>query len=267
MITDALDAGGYADVPLDTGHERSGEPLVPLPRHDIAGENYYARTDGENPPYFRPIDGHIAGLWARQSVAEKLARVNLALQPWGLRLFVWDAYRPVSCQAGLWAFAWEQARREAPEADAATIHARVLEFVSDPSGFDPDDPATAPTHATGGAVDLTLQHLGNGALAEMGAGFDEMSPRAASDYYENALKRGEIAPDDTRLLHRRLLHAAMRGEGFVNYPPEFWHFDWGTQMYVRNLAALGGDAPGAAWYGYVRPPEGDARGGSETEER
>jgi len=89
-----------------------------------------------------------------------------------------------------------------------------------------------------------------------------MSERAASDYYERALETGEVVPDDPRLLHRRLLHWAMCAEGFVNYPPEFWHFGWGNQMYLRNLAAntaaLGGDAPRAAWYGYACPPEGEA---------
>jgi len=252
-----IDAGGYAAVPLDARDARAQEPLVALAKYGLAGESYYARADGGNAPYHRPIPGSLSGLWARRSVAEKLSRVNRALQPQGYRLFVWDAYRPVACQRGLWDLCWEQVRAEVPEADDAAIRARVLTFVSDPSGFDPNDPASAPTHATGAAIDLTLQHIDTGALASMGAGFDETSERSASDYYELALERGEIAADDPRLLHRRLLHTAMRVEGFVNYPPEFWHFDWGNQMYIRNLAAMGGDAPRAAWYGYVRPPEGE----------
>jgi len=255
-----LDAGGYGCIPVNARHALHREPLASLTDLGLAGENYYARTDGGNAPYHRPIRGSLSGLWARRSVAEKLSRVNRALRPWGYQLFTWDAYRPVACQRGLWDFFWAQARAEAPDADDETIRARVLTFVSDPSRFDPSDPTTIPTHATGAAVDLTLQHIETGELAEMGAGFDEMSDRAASDHYERALEQGVISPDDPRLLNRRLLHAAMRSEGLVNYPPEFWHFDWGNQMYVRNLAAnpavLGGDAPRAAWYGYVRPPEG-----------
>ncbi len=258
-------------MPVDGLHPLKAEPLVDLAEYGLAGENYYARTDGANAPYHRAIAGHVNGLWARRSVAEKLVRVNRGLQDWGFRLFVWDAYRPVACQRGLWDFWWGQARRDAPDADEAAIRARVLELVSDPSRFDPGDRATIPTHATGAAIDLTLQHTQTGALAEMGAGFDEMSERAASDYHERALERGEIAPDDPRLLYRRLLHSAMREEGFVNYPPEFWHFDWGNQMYVRNLAAnpaaLGGDAPQAAWYGYIRPPQGERGAQSGNRER
>ncbi len=254
-------------MPVDVQHPLNAEPLVSLARCGLAGENFYARTDGENAPYHRPITGHVADLWARRSVAEKLVRVNRGLQEWGFRLFIWDAYRPAACQQGLWDFWWAQARRDAPEADEAAIRARVLEFVSAPSGFNPDDPATIPTHATGAAIDLTLQHLDTGALAEMGAEFDEMGPRAASDHCERALGRGEIAANDPRLFHRRLLHAAMHAEGFVNYPPEFWHFDWGNQMYVRNLAAIGDDAPRAAWYGYIRPPHGESGATPGTGER
>jgi len=257
-----VDAGSYGGVAVDEAHPLFVEPLVNLSAYGLAGENYYARTDGANAPYHRAIAGHINSLWARRSVAEKLVRVNRRLQGWGFHLFIWDAYRPPACQQGLWDFWWERARYEQPDADNAAIRARVLKFVSDPTRFDQHDSTSIPTHATGAAIDLTLQHRETGALVEMGAGFDEMSERAASDYYERALETGEVVPDDPRLLHRRLLHWAMRAEGFVNYPPEFWHFDWGNQMYVRNLAAgseaLGGDAPRAAWYGYACPPEGEA---------
>jgi hypothetical protein len=43
----------------------------------------------------------------------------------------------------------------------------------------------------------------------------------------------------------------MRDAGFVNYPGEWWHFDWGTQMAARF-------APGrVAEYG---PAGGEGRG-------
>ena len=41
----------------------------------------------------------------------------------------------------------------------------------------------------------------------------------------------------------------MIDEGFVNYPAEYWHFDFGNQMYVLNARALGRRYD-AAWYGY-----------------
>lgn len=251
-----LDAGGYGEVPVDQSHPLYHEPLVELRRLGLAGESYYARTDGANPPYGQTIDGHLQELWCRKSVAEKLAKVNARLEKTGFELYVLDAYRPIECQRGLWFFFSRKAALELPDASPGERRAHVLRFVSDPSQFDAADSRTWPTHTTGAAVDLTLRHRDTGRLAEMGAGFDEMSETSNSDYFERALAQGKIARDDERVRNRRILHAAMRAEGFVNYPPEFWHFDWGNQMFIRNLRAIGGDAPRSAWYGYVASPEG-----------
>ncbi len=250
----AMDAGGYGAVPVDTGHPLFAEPLADPRDHGVAGENWYSRTDGGNAPYGRAIAGEWRGIWCRKSVAEKLAKVNAQLRKSGFELFVMDALRPIERQFALWDFFHEKARRDMPGASAAELHAHVLQFVSDPTRFNLTDPTSWPTHTTGGAVDVSLRSLQTGELADMGAGFDEMSARSASDHYERELAAGRIGADDARLVRRRLLHGAMSAEGFVNYPPEFWHFDWGTQMYVRNLQAQGGDAPSAAWYGYVAPP-------------
>jgi D-alanyl-D-alanine dipeptidase len=39
----------------------------------------------------------------------------------------------------------------------------------------------------------------------------------------------------------------MTGEGFANYPEEWWHFSWGDQMWARLTGApaaiYGGAAP------------------------
>jgi D-alanyl-D-alanine dipeptidase len=64
-----------------------------------------------------------------------------------------------------------------------------------------------------------------------------------------------MKPDDPRLLNRRLLHRAMTEEGFLNYPLEFWHYDFGDQMYVLHAGLLKlPDAPKTAWYGYADAP-------------
>jgi D-alanyl-D-alanine dipeptidase len=66
----------------------------------------------------------------------------------------------------------------------------------------------------------------------------------------------EIAEDDPPLVLRRLLHWAMAQEGFINNPFEYWHFDYGDQMYVLYAKLLNKpDVPAAAWYGYVDSPE------------
>lgn len=227
-----------------------------LRRHGLSGENYYARTDGGNAPYHCALPGSLDALLARATIAAMLERVNGSLAASGLELFVWDAYRPVACQRGLWDFFWAKARAQKPGASDADLLAEVQSYVSDPSGFDPADSATWPTHATGGAIDLTLRDLGDGTLLPMGAEFDEMGPAAHTDHFERQLAEGAIAADDPRLLARRRLYWAMVDAGFSNYAYEFWHFDFGNQMHVMSQRQSGAPAPAAAWYGFM-PLDGE----------
>jgi D-alanyl-D-alanine dipeptidase len=46
----------------------------------------------------------------------------------------------------------------------------------------------------------------------------------------------------------------MTTEGFQNDPTVFWHYDWGSQLYVHTRRGVGLDAPPAAWYGYIEEP-------------
>jgi D-alanyl-D-alanine dipeptidase len=170
-----------------------------------------------------------------------------------VELFLWDAYRPVACQQALWAFFRERARREMPGTDEGTISRRAQQYVSDPSLFDAADPRTWPVHTTGAAIDATLRDRTSRELLDMGAAFDEMRERSHTAHFEQLLNAGAIDRDDRRLLNRRLLYWAMLDQGFTNYTYEYWHFDFGDQMYVMERKLLG-EGPPAAWYGYVPPP-------------
>jgi zinc D-Ala-D-Ala dipeptidase len=246
-------AGDYGRVPFDFDDPRSHEPLVSVTERGIAAESYYARTDGLNWPYNARIDGSLKDVWCRRGVAEKLLNVNSRLKPYDVELFVLDAYRAIDVQRGLWAFFEAEARRKMPHRSAEEIRNYILQFVSDPTRFNRDDPTTWPVHSSGGAVDLTLRHV-DGDLLDMGARFDEPSAASFSDALERLALKGVLSSDDAALKNRRLLHWAMEQEGFVNYPLEFWHFDFGDQMYVHHLALLGVNAPVAAWYGTIDPP-------------
>jgi D-alanyl-D-alanine dipeptidase len=247
-------AGNYQDIPIHDHDSRFGEALVDARSFGIAGENYYDRTDGQNTPYDEVVPGAVCELWCRQSIAAMLVAVNDRLADYGAELYVWDAYRPITCQQALWDFYWRRFSRETPHADDAALAAHVCHYVSDPRGFDPDDPHTWPAHATGAALDLTLRDRRTGDLLDMGTHFDDMSTASHSDYFERLLHAGRIAADDARLRNRRLLHWAMKAQGFTNYSFECWHFDYGNQMYVMMLAFLGRDHGEAAWYGYVQAP-------------
>ncbi|MDD4616335.1 MAG: M15 family metallopeptidase [Alphaproteobacteria bacterium] len=257
-VLDGLaNAGGYKNIPIDLSDSRASEPLVKTSDYGVAGESFYARADGQNAPYFEKIRGAIEYVWCRKTVAEKLAAANARLRSFGVELFMWDAYRSIECQQGIWDFFSRQALQEMPDASEEDRKRYVLNFVSDPTAFDPANPHSWPVHACGGAVDLTLQTISTRKLLDMGVGFDEMSNLLYSDALERKVIAGELKENDPRVENRRLLHWAMMQEGFTNYPFEFWHFDYGDQMYVlyaKDFNIL--NKPQAAWYGYMDSPEG-----------
>jgi len=250
-------AGNYKEVKVNLEDPREKEPLVRLKDYGISGQNFYARTDGNNWPYHTRIEGSLNDLWCRKQVAEKLVRIRDQLKPQGVDIYVLDAYRAIACQQGLWDFFSRQALKIMPEASDAERRNYVLTCVSDPTRFKRDDSTTWPVHASGGAIDLTLRDCVTGDLLDMGARFDEADPVSSSDYYERLCKTDATEKNIKIRDNRRLLYNAMREEGFVNYPHEFWHYDWGDQMYVFNSGHLYKDCtpPAAAWYGYCDPPK------------
>jgi len=254
-LSEAASTADYRRVPVDRGHPLFDEPLVDLRSRGIACTSWYHRDDGENPPYGVRIAGSIPQLLVRRSLVEPLLAADRVLKPYGVALLVVDAWRPLAVQVALFDFFTRRMAEAAPHLPPHELRTRVRTYVSDPAGFDPDDPRTWPTHSTGAAVDVLLIDRAGGAEIDLGAPFDDMGPAAHSDHFERLLDRGAVRPDDPRLLNRRLLHHAMQEAGFVNYPMEFWHFDRGNQMFVANLARTGTPAPAAAWYGYARGPE------------
>lgn len=264
----------YRDIPFDSAHSRANEPLVDLSDYNIAGESYYARKDGKNTPYNKPLDGSLRQIWVRQSIADMLGEVNKLLAPYEVEIFALDGYRTIACQQALWNFFDEYISQNMPHAPREEQIKALLSYVSDPRGFDANDSTTWPVHSTGGAIDVTLRALKSGVLCDMGAEFDTMSEVSHSDYFERALESGEITETEPALMNRRVLHWAMKKAGFVNYPLEFWHFDWGDRMYVKNLDLLtqmgygyektgfektgyeksGTERPQKAWYGTLPAP-------------
>ena len=248
----------YLEIPIDKDDPRGREPLIPLESVGVAFESYYAKTDGENPPFGRAIEGSRPDVWLRKSVAEKLARVNELLRPFEAELFVLDGHRSVASQQGLWNFFYARAKRQNPGGSEEEHRAYARQFIVDPAAFDEADSRTWPAHTNGAAVDLTLRDSATKELLDMGANFEEDSDNDASvgDYFERQLAAGHIGEDDVRLQNRRLLNWAMTREGLLNETAKvFWHYDWGNQIYVRASRAFLQDPPTAAWYGYIEPPK------------
>jgi len=131
-----------------------------------------------------------AKCFLRKPVADALSRVQAALAIEGYGIKVFDCYRPLSVQKKM----WEQVHDE--------------RYVA--------DPAKGPRHCRGAAVDVTLVER-TGEPVEMPSDYDDFSPKS-SRAYQGASR--------TAIQDRARLEAAMKREGFVPFPSEWWHFDY-----------------------------------------
>jgi CubicO group peptidase (beta-lactamase class C family)/D-alanyl-D-alanine dipeptidase len=187
--------------PAETGAFRKAD-LVELSTLDttIKLDIRYATTNNflGTPVYSQPR------AFLQRPAAEALLRAHKKLKELGFGLLIHDAYRPWYVTKIFW--------------ESTPDDKRI--FVADPS--------QGSRHNRGCAVDLSLYDLATGKAIEMVGVYDEMSERSYSGY-----------PGGTSLQrwHRELLRSAMENEGFLVYPFEWWHFDYGDwQKYpILNL--------------------------------
>jgi D-alanyl-D-alanine dipeptidase len=176
----------------------------------------------------------------RQGTIAALRRAS-SLLPGDYSLVVWDGLRTLRTQR-------EIAERFSSELSAnfedAHKNPEILEkYVAPVPTSEREFLAMPPPHTTGGAIDITLGDS-VGRKLDLGAGFDEFGPNAATDYYErSSLKMCSDVTDTLRRDLRRLLYFAMTGAGFAPYPFEYWHFEYGTRrhaaFYRKSVAAYG----------------------------
>ena len=127
----------------------------------------------------------------RKPVAAALAAVQKNLNKQGLRLKIYDAYRPYSVTEKMW------------------------ELVKDDRYA--ADPKTGSGHNRGISVDLTVIDLQTREPLNMGTDFDNFSDSAHYDF--TALPK-EV------LQNRLLLRAIMEKNGFKALESEWWHFSF-----------------------------------------
>lgn len=199
-----------ADIPI----RDNGERLVPLclvPERILVYPAYF--IDG--------VPGAMPNCLARESVLERLVCAAKKL-PTGLRLVVLDAWRPHSVQQYLFETLRHVLQECLPNIAEQTLQHRVREFVSPPSM----NPASPSPHITGGSVDVTLCD-DHGRLLPMGSDFDEVTKYS----YTHHLETTNVDDCSTRA-NRRLLFHVMTEAGFTNLPSEWWHFDYGNQLWA-----------------------------------
>lgn len=236
--------GDYRSHPIDPSSALYDDPMVDLTDRGIAGANHYHTR--HNPPYHTTIRGSTQRLLVRRDVAQRLAAVNARLSPYGLELWVFDAWRPIDVQ-NFFHDQWmpDYLRQTRPDLTGPALQEEVARYWAKGAPEGRIDPNSPPPHATGGAVDLTLRDQDSGAQLFMGSIFDDVTALSNTDAFEatdDAMSFSALEARD----NRRLLFWLMAGEGFANNPTEWWHFSFGDQMWARITdapSALFGPAP------------------------
>jgi len=160
------------------------------------------------------VDGYEAPVvLLTKEAAAALSLVNLDMRQRGLRLVIYDGYRPQRAVDHFvrWAESPDESMRAAfyPDVDKADLFERG--FIARRSG-----------HSRGSTVDLTLLDEKTGRLLDMGGAFDFFSELSHPD-----------DPGVTAQQHenRMLLRQAMLKYGFKPLSTEWWHFTLKDEPY------------------------------------
>lgn len=155
---------------------------------------------------YSPIDC----AWLHRDAASALesAVAWLAAHRPGHHLLVLDALRPQRVQQQLW---------------DALQGTELLGYIAEPS--------RGSIHSFGMALDITIVGP-DGAELDMGTGFDDLSERSHPALELAMLERGDIT--EQQVDNRRLLRGAMFQAGFFGINSEWWHFDCGDRVLVRQ---------------------------------
>lgn len=188
--------------------KENNDPMVDLESSELAIE----------PKYFKQGLSTDPKLYLREETVTKLLRVQRSLGK--LELKIWDAFRSRDVQNSIYQKYWNDKHRSYPQWDKEKLRLEVGKFVSPP--YEKDQ---VPPHSTGGAVDITLLDENKKEL-DMGTEFDSFGPEANPFFF--AIYKNK--PNITK--NRRILREAMEAEGFTIDESEWWHFDYGNQMWA-----------------------------------
>jgi D-alanyl-D-alanine dipeptidase len=164
---------------------------------DFAYDMKYATSDN----FLKAQVYDCAECFLRLKTVEALVKANKEFMKQGLRIKLFDCYRPLDIQKRMW------------------------EIVSNPKYV--ADPAKGSIHNRGGAVDITLVDK-NGKELDMGTNFDFFGIEASHAYSKLPQKVKD---------NRRLLKKIMIANEFNSFDSEWWHYNLkaGLKDNVSNL--------------------------------
>ena len=229
QVPDPLAATTPNGLPPNTA-QRIAPDLVRLA--DIApGVLQDMRYAGQNNFMDRRIAGYEAPVcWLSRPAAQSLKDIQDWLKPKGLRLKVFDCYRPQTAVDDF--VAWGQDQRD--QKTKAVFYPRVPKAELFKRGYI----AAKSGHSRASTVDLTVQvvdgkrangmvrgPLADGQELDMGTPFDLFDPQSHTENTEQ--------PPDVQF-NRRWLRSLMQRHGWRNIPEEWWHFTLVNEPYPES---------------------------------
>jgi len=159
------------------------------------------------------VDGYLAPkCFLVESAARALARVEADLEKLGLRLRIYDCYRPQR--------AVDHFVRWAKDPTLTKTKSKYYPNVPKSKLFKRGYIASRSGHSRGATVDLTIDGL------DMGTGWDYLDPLS---HTANPKMTLQIRAN------RLLLKTAMGKHGFRNYSKEWWHYSLRKEPYPKTF--------------------------------
>ena len=197
MLTSAGQTNGEQTLKITSDiislkHDISADPsmeMIELRKHipTIEYDLKYASTDNFTKVRLYPKGLHFT--FMRKEAAEALAKVSIELAQNGIRIRVWDAYRPYAVTQQFWDLIHDE------------------RYVANPS--------KGSGHNRGIAIDLTLIDINTGKELDMPTLFDDFSERAHHGYMN-------LSPE--KIKNREFLREIMEKNGFLKFDTEWWHY-------------------------------------------
>lgn len=153
--------------------------------------------------------------YARESVVERLiiAANNL---PDGYQFLIKEAYRSPLQQIESFNEYLAYYKAQNPLKTDDEIYEMTSQYVA---------PVNVSGHPTGGAIDLTL--LKDELVLDMGSEYNDVPIEP-----ENLTYLHSAYISDEARTNRETLIVCMEKSGFVNYPPEWWHWSYGDKYWA-----------------------------------
>lgn len=194
------------------------------------------------PIYYKMGVKHsIPECFVRESVFEKLIQAAIKL-PKGINLVVLDGWRPYEVQKCLFDTLLNNFKND-PDNEGTDIEELISMTRNIVAPARKNSSCPSP-HLTGGAVDVSLCDDA-GRLLDMGSMFDENSPLS----WTAALENKNDYKNEAAINNRRMLYHVMIESGFSNFPSEWWHYDYGDQLWAYYTGKK------SALYGAAKPIE------------